>query len=325
MKILVTGGAGYIGSHVVKLLAKKGFEVYVYDNLSTGKREAVKYGKLIVGDLADKEKLKEVFKEIKPEAVIHFAASIEVAESVKRPLKYYRNNVVNTLNLLETMLEHGVDKFIFSSTAAVYGIPEEIPIKEDAPLNPINPYGSSKATVERILRDLSLAEPNFRYTSLRYFNVAGADPEGELGFAYPNPTHLIIRAVKTAKGEYPHLEIYGTDYPTPDGTAIRDYIHVMDLAHAHILALEYLLQGAPSDVFNVGYGRGYSVKEVVDTVKRVTGKDFKVIEAPRRPGDPPALVADSTKIRSKLNWKPQFDDLEFIVRTAWQWELNRKY
>ena len=320
VKILVTGGAGYIGSHVVKLLGKNGYEILTYDNLSTGHRWAVLYGDLIKADLANKETLRKVFKEFKPDAVMHFAASIVVPESVKNPLKYYKNNVVNTINLLEVMEEFGVKNFIFSSSAAVYGIPEKIPISENAPLNPINPYGETKATVERILRDLANSRDNFRYVSLRYFNVAGADPEGKIGFAYPEATHLIIRALKVAKGEIEKLEIYGTDYPTPDGTCIRDYIHVMDIAEAHLIALEYLLDGGESDVFNCGYGHGFSVKEVVETVKKVTGREFKVIEAERRPGDPPFLVADNSKIKKKLQWKPKYDDLEFIIKTAWDWE-----
>jgi len=324
-KILLTGGAGYIGSHVGKLLKKKGYEVFAIDNLSSGHKEAVIYGELFVADLKDKEIIDEILRKIKPDAIMHFAASIEVAESVKNPLKYYRNNVANTLNLLELMIKHNIKYFIFSSTAAVYGIAKEIPIPEEAPLVPINPYGQSKAMVEKILKDLSKSNKNFKYISLRYFNVAGADPEGELGFSYPNPTHLIIRAVKAAKGELDQLEIYGTDYPTPDGTAIRDYIHVMDLAEAHILALEYLFEEEKSEIFNVGYGKGYSVKEVVETVKKVTGKDFKVINAPRRPGDPPILIAKAEKIKHYLGWQPQYDNLEFIIKTAWNWELNRRY
>jgi UDP-glucose 4-epimerase len=322
MRVLVTGGAGYIGSHTVKLLGEKGYEVITYDNLSTGHEWAVLYGKLIVGDLGDKELLRKVFREYRPDAVIHFAALIVVPESVREPLKYYRNNVVNTINLLEVMEEFGVDKFLFSSSAAVYGVPEKIPVEESAPLRPINPYGETKATVERILRDIKGSGKGLRYVSLRYFNVAGADPEGRIGFAYPNPTHLIIRAVKVAKGEYPRLEIFGTDYSTPDGTCIRDYIHVVDLARAHIDALEYLLEGGESDVFNCGYGHGYSVKEVVETVKRVTKVNFEVVESPRREGDPPVLVADNRKIKKTLGWVPEYDDLEFIVKTAWEWELK---
>ncbi|MBX6423064.1 UDP-glucose 4-epimerase GalE [Thermosulfurimonas sp. F29] len=321
-RILVTGGAGYIGSHVVKVLGERGYEVLVYDNLSTGHEWAVLYGRLVRGDLGDRETLRKTFEEFRPDAVMHFAALIVVPESVREPLRYYRNNVVNTLNLLEVMREFGVDKFIFSSSAAVYGVPERVPVPETAPLNPINPYGETKAAVERILRDLSGSGADFRYISLRYFNVAGADPEGRVGFAYPDPTHLIIRAVKTAKGEFSKLEIYGTDYPTPDGTCIRDYIHVVDLAEAHIVALEYLLEGGRSEVFNCGYGHGYSVREVVETVKRVTGRDFRVVEAPRRPGDPPILVADARRIRERLGWQPRYDDLEFIVKTAWEWELK---
>lgn len=325
LKVLVTGGAGYIGSHVVKLLGEQGFEVLTYDNLSTGHSWAVLYGKLVVGDLADRDKLRKVFEDFQPNAVMHFAAYIVVPESVKKPLKYYRNNVINTINLLEVMEEFGVDKFIFSSSAAVYGMPNKVPVPESAPLNPINPYGETKATVERILRDLKNSGKSFKYVSLRYFNVAGADPEGSIGFAYPNPTHLIIKAIKAAKGEFDRLEIYGTDYPTPDGTCIRDYIHVVDLADAHIVALKYLLETERSDVFNCGYGCGYSVKEVVETVRKVTGREFKVIEAPRREGDPPILVADSRKIKEKLGWKPKYDDLEFIVKTAWEWELKRNH
>ncbi len=319
-KVLVTGGAGYIGSHVVKLLGRKGHQILTYDNLSTGHAEALLYGDLVKADLGDKKTLRQVMAEFKPEAVLHFAAFIVVPESLKKPLKYYRNNVVNSVNLLEAMMEAGVKKFIFSSSAAVYGVPEEVPIPETAPVRPINPYGKTKATVERILYDLDKSDQGLRYVSLRYFNVAGADPEGEIGFAYPEATHLIIRAVKTAKGEFERLDIFGTDYPTPDGTCIRDYIHVSDLAEAHLLALEYLLDGGESQVLNCGYGHGYSVKEVVQAVKEVTKIDFPVIEAPRRPGDPPVLVAKAERIKRLLGWQPQFDDLNFIIHTAWQWE-----
>ncbi|NPA53901.1 MAG: UDP-glucose 4-epimerase GalE [Aquificae bacterium] len=325
MKIFVTGGAGYIGSHVVKALGEKGYNILVYDNLSTGHKEAVLYGNLVEGDLADKDFLKKTLQDFKPDAVMHFAASIEVAESVRNPLKYYKNNTANTLNLLEAMQETGVKNFIFSSTAAVYGNPEEIPVKETAKINPINPYGQSKAFVEKILQDLDFANKDFNYVSLRYFNVAGADPEGRIGQSYKNATHLITRALKTAKGEYDKLYIYGTDYPTPDGTCIRDFIHVDDLADAHILALEYLINGGKSDIFNCGYGHGYTVKEVVETAKKVTGIDFPVEETGRREGDPAVLVADSTKLKEKLNWKPKYDDLEFIIKTAWNWEKNPKF
>jgi UDP-glucose 4-epimerase len=319
-KILVTGGAGYIGSHVVKLLGKKGYDLIVVDNLSTGHKESVLFGELMVGDLEDTEFLDNIFKSNNIEAVMHFAAFIQVGESVNKPLKYYKNNTCNALNLLQVMQKNGVKKFIFSSTAAVYGIPEKIPVKEDAPLMPINPYGESKVCVEKFLRDLSYADKDFNYISLRYFNVAGADPEGELGQKYEEATHLITRCLKTAKGEFEKLEIYGTDYNTPDGTCIRDYIHVNDLGEAHIDAVEYLFNKGESNIFNLGYGHGYSVREVVDMAKKVTKIDFPVVETDRREGDPPALMADSTKIRKVLNWKPKYDDLEFIIKTAWDWE-----
>ncbi len=319
MKILVTGGAGYIGSHVVKALGQRGYGILVYDNLSTGHEWAVLYGKLVKGDLSDKVLLDKVIKEFKPDAVMHFAAFIQVEESVREPLKYHRNNTVNTLNLLEIMQENGIRNLIFSSTAAVYGIPEKIPINEDALLNPVNPYGSSKAAVERILSDLSEAS-DFNYVSLRYFNVAGADPEGRIGQAYKEATHLITKALKTAKGEFDKLQIFGTDYPTPDGTCIRDYIHVDDLAMAHLITLDYLFDKGKSRIFNCGYGYGYSVKEVVEAVKKITHIDFKTEEAGRRPGDPPVLVADSSKLKSELKWRPVHADLEYIIMTAWEWE-----
>ncbi len=319
MRILVTGGAGYIGSHVVKALGQRKHEILVYDNLSTGHEWAVLYGRLVKGDLSDKFFLDKVIKEFKPDAIMHFAAFIQVEESVREPLKYYRNNTVNTLSLLETMNENGVKNFIFSSTAAVYGIPEKIPVNEDAPLNPINPYGSSKVAVERILNDLSQTS-DFNYVSLRYFNVAGADPEGRIGQVYKEATHLITRALKTAKGVVDKLQIFGTDYPTPDGTCIRDYIHVDDLALAHLITLDYLLSTGKSRVLNCGYGYGYSVKEVVETVKKITCVNFRTEEISRRPGDPPVLVADSSRLKSELNWSPIHADLEYIVMTAWEWE-----
>ncbi|MEW6068780.1 MAG: UDP-glucose 4-epimerase GalE [Nitrospirota bacterium] len=324
MKILVTGGAGYIGSHVVKALGKRGNELIVYDNLSTGHEWAVLYGGLVKGDLSDKFLLDKVIKDFKPDAIMHFAALIQVEESVKEPLNYYRNNTVNTLNLLEVMKENSIRNFIFSSTAAVYGIPEKIPVTEDTPLNPINPYGSSKAVVERILYDLSQAS-DFNYVSLRYFNVAGADSAGRIGQAYKEATHLITRALKAAKGEFDKLQIFGTDYPTPDGTCIRDYIHVDDLAEAHLLTLDYLLDKGKSRVFNCGYGHGYSVKEVIETVKKVTAVDFKTEEVGRRAGDTPFLVADSSRLKTELNWRPLHPDLEYIVMTAWEWEKKNKF
>ncbi len=323
-KVLVVGGAGYIGSHTIKSLSKRSYDILVYDNLSTGHREAILYGRLVEGDLSERDKLKSVIEEFRPDAIIHFAGFIEVEESIKKPLLYYSNNTVNTINLIEVMLECGINKLIFSSTAAVYGNPEKTPVDENYPLNPINPYGQSKAFVEKMLQDISRSY-DFNYVSLRYFNVAGADPDGEIGQKYRKATHLITRALKAAKGEIENLEIFGTDYNTPDGTCIRDYIHVSDLAEAHIDALEYLLEGNDSDVFNCGYGHGYSVKEVIETVKKVTGKDFKVVETARRAGDAPELVANNRHLLDTLKWKPCYDDLEFIIKTSWNWELNPKF
>ena len=324
-RILVTGGAGYIGSHVVLALGEAGYEVLTYDNLSTGNRDAVLHGGLVVGDLADRDLLARTLNDFRPDAVIHFAASIEVGESVAKPLKYYRNNTVNALGLLEELRTAGVGAFIFSSTAAVYGNPDDLPVTEAAPLLPINPYGASKMMTERFLADLALADPAFRYVALRYFNVAGADPQARLGQDYANPTHLITRALKTALGIYPQLQVYGTDYSTADGTCIRDYIHVADLAQAHLDALNYLGTGSkgscpPSLVCNCGYGHGFSVREVVAMAKRVTGIDFRVEETARREGDPAELVAASERARTLLGWQPRHDDLEFILRTAWEWE-----
>ncbi|MDP2279981.1 MAG: UDP-glucose 4-epimerase GalE [Nitrospirota bacterium] len=320
MKILVTGGAGYIGSHVVKALGEAGHAILTYDNLSTGNKWSVLYGELIAADLSDKETLKKTIVKFKPDAIMHFAASIVVSESVRDPLKYYRNNTVNTLNLLDVMLQCGVKKFIFSSTAAVYGNAEKMPVGENAPMSPVNPYGSSKMMVEKILRDIHLADNGFNYVLLRYFNVAGADSGCRIGQAYKESTHLITRALKTAKGEFQKLQVFGTDYPTPDGTCIRDYIHVDDIADAHILALKHLLDKGKSEVFNCGYGHGYSVREVIAAAKKVTGIDFEVEETGRREGDASILIADNTKIKRKLGWQPKHDDLEYIIKTAWQWE-----
>lgn len=319
MKILVTGGAGYIGSHVVKALGSNGDDILVYDNLSTGHEWALLYGKLVKGDLSDIHLLDTVIQEYNPEAIMHFAALIQVEESVREPLKYYRNNIVNTLNLLEVMEKNNIRNLIFSSTASVYGIPGIIPVTEDEPLEPINPYGSSKAMGERVLNDLSQSS-DIRYISLRYFNVAGADPDARIGQSYQEATHLITRALKTAKGEFDSLQVFGTDYPTPDGTCIRDYIHVDDVAHAHLLTLDYLLETGMSRIFNCGYGHGYSVKDVVKTAQKVTGRNFKTEDTERRPGDPPVLVADSSRLKKELHWKPLHDDLEFIIKTAWEWE-----
>lgn len=323
MKIFVTGGAGYIGSHVVKALGEQGHDIIVFDNLSTGHDWAVLYGMLEVGDLEDTHHLRSIFKKVQPDAVIHFAASIQVEESVREPLKYYRNNVANTLNLLHAMECHEIRNFIYSSTAAVYGIPEKMPVDESAALEPINPYGVSKVMIETVLRDIAKTK-DFNYIALRYFNVAGADPNGSIGQAYSNPTHLITRALKTAHGEFAKLSIFGTDYPTPDGTCIRDYIHVNDLADAHVLALDYLMETGKSDIMNCGYGHGFSVKEVVTAAKKVTGIDFATEETGRRAGDPPQLVAYSNRLRRMTGWQPQYDNLEFIIKTAWEWERKLK-
>jgi UDP-glucose 4-epimerase len=322
-RILVTGGAGYIGSHVVKALGEKGFTVLVYDNLSKGYQDAVLYGELVVGDLADVKLLDRTVKEFQPDAVMHFAAFIEVGESVQDPIKYYQNNAANTISLLHVLTKHQMSKFIFSSSAAVYGSPEKVPITEDEKINPINPYGQSKAIVEKVLRDLSAAT-DFQYVSLRYFNAAGADPSGRIGERHNPESHLIPLILKTAKGERQSIKVYGIDYPTPDGTCIRDYIHIEDLADAHLLALDYLLDNGKSDFFNCGYGHGHSVKEVIETVKKVTGISFAVQETGRRGGDPPVLVADSSKLKKQLHWKPRYDSLEYIIKTAWEWEKKQR-
>jgi UDP-glucose 4-epimerase len=319
MKILVTGGAGYIGSHIVKTLGEKGHDVVVYDNLSFGHEWALLYGRLVKGDLADRELLDSLFEKERFDAVVHMAALIVVDESIREPLKYYRNNFVDALNLIDICLKYEVDKFIFSSTAAVYGIPEKIPVTEDMPLQPINPYGASKTMVERVLSEVA-AINNFRYVALRYFNVAGADRLSRIGQARKDATHLITVSLRTALGRYDRLNIFGTDYATADGTCIRDYIHVDDLSEAHVLALEYLAAGGRSKVYNCGYGHGYSVKEVVNKVKEVTRLDFPVRYVERRPGDPPALIAETSKIRQELGWTPRYNDLEYIIRTAWDWE-----
>lgn len=317
--ILVTGGAGYIGSHVVRQLGERGERIVVLDNLSTGFRESVLYGELIVGDTGDGELVERVLREHKVRAVLHFAAHIVVPESVANPLKYYLNNTANTRNLLACCERAGVEHFIFSSTAAVYGIPATIPVAEDAPLEPINPYGRSKLMSEWMLRDLAAAG-GMKHVILRYFNVAGADPEGRIGQSTPEATHLIKVACEAATGQRERVEIFGTDYPTPDGSGVRDYIHVEDLAAAHLAALDHLRAGGDSTVLNCGYGHGYSVREVLDMVQRVAGCRLNVVESPRRAGDPPALTADARRIRETLGWRPRYDDLEVIVSSALAWE-----
>jgi UDP-glucose 4-epimerase len=317
--VLVTGGAGYIGSHVVRQLGERGERVVVLDNLSTGFRESVLYGELVVGDTGDADLVERLLREYDIGAVLHFAAHIVVPESVADPLKYYHNNTANTRSLLACCQRAGVSQFIFSSTAAVYGIPERIPVAEDAPLEPINPYGRSKLMSEWMLRDLAFTGA-LRYVILRYFNVAGADPEGRIGQSTPAATHLIKVANEVVTGQRGQVEIFGTDYPTADGTGVRDYIHVEDLAAAHLKALDHLRAGGAASILNCGYGHGYSVREVLDTVQRVAGEKIRIVESPRRAGDPPALTADAARIRATLGWQPRYDDLELIVRTALDWE-----
>jgi UDP-glucose 4-epimerase len=317
--ILVTGGAGYIGSHVVRLLTDAGEAVVVLDNLSTGFGDAVLGAELVVGDTGDRELVSRVLREQRVETVLHFAAHTIVPESVENPLKYYGNNTCSTRNLLECCSAAGVKHFIFSSTAAVYGIPEGPECTEDSPLSPINPYGTSKLMSEMMLRDLGKATA-MRHVILRYFNVAGSDPEGRIGQSTEQATLLIKVAAEVAVGKREQLHVFGTDYPTPDGTGVRDYIHVDDLADAHIRALDYLRQGGDSATLNCGYGHGYSVREVIDAVNRVNATPIKVKEEARRAGDPPALIARADKIRKLLDWKPRYDDLDFIVKTSLDWE-----
>jgi UDP-glucose 4-epimerase len=318
-KILVTGGAGYIGSHVVKLLGAASENVVTLDNLCTGFEAAVKAGELVVGDTGDAELLDRLFAEHEFETVMHFAAHTIVPESVADPLKYYRNNTASSRTLLEACQQHGVKHFVFSSTAAVYGIPPDGKAAETSPTNPINPYGTSKLMTEWMLRDLAHAGgPS--YVSLRYFNVAGCDPGGEIGQSTPKATLLVKVACEASVGKRDHVSVFGSDYPTPDGTGLRDYIHVIDLARAHLDALEYLRNGGDSTTLNCGYGHGYSVRDVLRSVESVSGKALKIIDEPRRAGDPPELVAVADRIRDVLGWTPQFDDLDTIVRTSLDWE-----
>lgn len=317
--ILVTGGAGYIGSHVCKALNAAHYLPVTLDNLVTGHVHAVKWGPFEHGDVLDHATVSGVIQKYGIKATIHLAAHIAVGESMENPGKYYRNNTVGGLSLLETMQELKVKYMVFSSTAAVYGLPTAVPITEDFPLLPINPYGASKVMVEQMLKDYGMAH-KMGYVSLRYFNVAGADPEAEIGCEHENPNNLIPVLMQVQKGRRQKLEIFGTDYDTPDGTAIRDYIHVADLAEAHVKALDYLFKGGKSTVCNLGTGKGHSVKEVIDSVSRVTGKKVPVKNAPRRAGDPPILYADATKAKKILGWQARYLQLDEITETAWKWE-----
>ncbi len=320
--ILIVGGAGYIGSHVNKLLNKNGYETVVFDNLEKGHREAVKWGTLEVGDLGNIEEIEAVFNKYPIEAVFDFASYIEVGESVKDPEKYYLNNVKNTLNLLSVMRKHNVNKIIFSSTAAVFGMPERVPISEDDAKQPINPYGKTKLMVENIFKDYDAAY-GLRFVAFRYFNACGADKDGEIGEWHEPESHLIPILLEVAQGKREFFQLNGTDYATEDGTCIRDYVHVEDLAQAHLLGLKHLLDGGESKFYNLGSGKGYSNKQVMETAKEVTGVDFKVVYGPRREGDPDKLLASSEKIKQELGWEPKYTDLKEIIQTAWNWQQKK--
>jgi len=325
LKILITGGAGYIGSHLVKQLGEESLhEIFVLDNLSTGFRDLILYGEFIKADLNDFDLIDRIFEKYRFDAVIHFAASLIVSESVENPLKYYLNNTANTANLIKTCLKYNVNRFIFSSTAAVYGekgVDESI-VKESDSLNPLNPYGRSKLMSETILKDASKAKSDFKYVILRYFNVAGASIDGKIGQKTKNATVLIKVCAEAAAGKRDKIQIFGNDYPTKDGTCIRDYIHVEDLCYAHTKALNYLNEGGESDVFNCGYQKGYSVLEVVETMKKVSKRDFKVEITKRREGDPSQIIANSNKIRNVLGWNPRYNNLELICKSAFEWEMK---
>lgn len=319
MNILVVGGAGYIGSHMVKMLARNNYHVVTFDNLSTGYRDAVLYGDFFYGDLENKDDIERVFKQYKFDVVMHFASFIQVGESVIHPDKYYENNFINTMNLLNGMVRNGVKYFVFSSTAAIFGEPEYIPIDEKHPKQPVNPYGKTKLMVEQALEDYDKAY-GLKSVSLRYFNAAGADPEGELGERHNPETHLIPLILQAASGRRECIKIFGKDYKTQDGTCVRDYIHIQDLCNAHMLAIKYLNKNNKSGAFNLGNGNGFSVKQVIDITKEVTGNEFSVIEEKRREGDPAQLVANSECAKNELKWQPQYADLTTIIQHAWNWE-----
>ena len=322
MKVMVTGGAGYVGAHACAALAARGHEVVVFDHLRRGRRDFVQWGELIEGDLCDLAAIASAVKRARPAAVMHFAALAYVGESVENPGLYYHNNVGGTLNLLDAMRACGVDKIVFSSTCAIYGVPTRVPIPENHAQAPISPYGASKAMVEQVLKDYDAAF-GVRFAALRYFNAAGADPEGRVGEAHVPETHVIPLALEAAHGDPTAFRIFGTDYPTPDGTAVRDYIHVADLAEAHVRALEHLAGGGGSIALNLGTGEGVTVRDIVAAVERVTGKRLRPKESPRRPGDPPALVADNAHARELLGWTPVRSDLDTMIGDAWAWRLKQ--
>ena len=321
--VLVTGGAGYVGSHACKALARAGYTPIAYDNLVHGHEWAVRWGPLEKGDILDKVRLDEVLGKYRPEAVMHFAAFAYVGESVGNPGKYYRNNLCGTVTLLESMRDHEVDRIVFSSSCSTYGVPESLPIKETHPQNPVNPYGASKRMVERMLEDFDAAH-GIKSVCLRYFNAAGADPDGEIGEDHDPETHLIPLVLRTALGQRPAVAVYGGDYPTPDGTCIRDYVHVADLADAHVGALRFLEERRASDRFNLGTGRGASVKNVLEAARRVTGRRIAAEVVARRPGDPPQLVADPTRAVETLGWRPKYPELEVQIEHAWKWQAPDK-
>jgi UDP-arabinose 4-epimerase len=320
--VLVTGGAGYIGAHGCKALSQAGYQPVIFDNLLQGHEQAVQWGPLEIGDVADRPRLDEVFERYRPSAVMHFAAFACVGESVRDPGKYYRNNVGGTLSLVEAMLAHGVHKLVFSSTCATYGDPERVPITEDEPQSPINPYGWSKLMVEQVLSDFERAH-GLRSVMLRYFNAAGASLDGEIGECHDPETHLIPLALAAAGGKGPKLTVFGDDYATPDGTCIRDYIHVDDLANAHVKAIDYLREDNETRAFNLGTGSGVSVYEILDAIERVTGRPVPHRFGPRREGDPPVLVSDATRARNELGWIPTSSDIDTIIATAWSWHQSR--
>ena len=322
--ILICGGAGYIGSHINKLLNKQGYKTVVFDNLVYGHKEAVKWGDFVKGDLSNIEDIEKVFSQYKIDAVFHFAAYAYVGESVNEPEKYYYNNVVNTLNLLKVMKKHGCNRIIFSSTCATYGEPDKVPITEDMPQNPINPYGATKLMIERVFKDYNKAY-GLNFVVLRYFNAAGADSDCELGESHNPETHIIPLVLDAAGGQREDVKVFGTDYDTPDGSCIRDYIHVEDLASAHLLALHHLENGKQSDFFNLGNETGTSVLEVVDSAKRITGNTFKVTISPRRAGDPAILVGSSDKAKKILGWNPKYPDIDTIIEHAWKWHEKAEY